>query len=375
MDLKIGFLLPRSEMFPTLSKDFLNGFKLGTGETISASFYIESIGNATGDSIIQKAEKLILQDEVDLTISFCSHSKLKELAGIFNAYKTPLIVADLGANVLKEEHVNPFVVYHSLYLWQSFYAAGVYAAKTFGKKAAITVSFYDGGYQLAESFIKGFTDFGGNVTFAYVSPFDYKSESFENMIKGIQQSNSDVLFSLFSFKEGDKVMNAMDLAKINNTIPIVASPLLTSELHENPFQNLNQVYSIASWSFDDSIQEMIQFKSDYSEAFQALPTIFSLLGYEIGLLTKTTIHENKNLPANIGEFAQTTEITTPRGKINYLLYNESQVQENKIRHLIYRNNQYQNQVKEKIKLGDWNTQYQHFKDLPETGWQNPYIIT
>ena len=138
MEIKIGILLPRSDMFPTLALDFLNGLKLAfrnsrLGDFVP-NFIIESVGNATGDPMLRTAEKMILQEDVDLTISFCSIFKLKELIGIFNAYKKPLIHVDLGGNVLKEEHISPHVIHHTLNLWQSAYFSGVYAANTFGRK-------------------------------------------------------------------------------------------------------------------------------------------------------------------------------------------------------------------------------------------------
>jgi ABC-type branched-subunit amino acid transport system substrate-binding protein len=234
MDISIGVLLPRSDMFPTLTLDFLNGLKLAlkkSGERdFIPKFFIESVGNATGEPLLKAAEKMILQENVDLTISFCSVFKLKELVSIFNAYKKPLIHIDLGGNVLKEEHTSPYVIHHTLNLWQSAYSSGVYAANTFGKNAALIISFYDGGYHFAESFVRGFTENGGNIAYTYVSPMDYKSESFETMIQGLQNASPDFIYLLFSYKEGNKVFDVISHSQINGQIPLLASPLMTEEM-------------------------------------------------------------------------------------------------------------------------------------------------
>jgi len=208
MGLKIGLLLPRSDMFPTLALDFLNGLKLSLKSSDSANlpqFIIEGIGNAADNSLLKVAEKMILQEDVDITISFCGIFKLKELVAIFNSYKKPLIHLDLGGNVFKKEHISEYVLHHTLNLCESTYASGIYAAKNFGKNAALAISFYDGGYHLAESFVKGFTENGGKIVYTYVSPMEYKSETFETMIKGIESSKPDVVFGLFSYKEAIKV--------------------------------------------------------------------------------------------------------------------------------------------------------------------------
>lgn len=61
MELKIGILPPRSDMFPSLGKNLLDGFKLGTTDLdpaqFSFQFRIEGIGNAADDGTIRTAEK------------------------------------------------------------------------------------------------------------------------------------------------------------------------------------------------------------------------------------------------------------------------------------------------------------------------------
>ena len=119
------------------------------------------------------------------------------MVSISNAYKKPLSHIDLGGNVLKEEHTSPYVVHHTLNLWQSAYNSGSYAANTYGKNAALAISFYDGGYHFTESFVRGFTENGGNIVCTYVSPIDYKSESFEAMVQYLQNANPDFIYLLF----------------------------------------------------------------------------------------------------------------------------------------------------------------------------------
>ncbi len=377
MELKIGILLPRSDMFPTLAMDFINGLKLAFGisggDLFIPKLIIEGVGNATGKSLLQIAEKMILQEDVTLTISFCSIFNLKELAGIFNAYKKPLIHVDLGGNVLKEEHTNPYVIHHTLNLWQSAYYSGVYAAKTYGKNAALALSFYDGGYHLAESFVRGFTEKGGNVVYSYVSPMDYKSESFETMIDGIKNANPDFVYLLFSYNEGHKVFDVISKSPLNGKIPFLASPLMTEENRNSENYNLNNVLSISS--FDEETPSMKNFQTNYSALYKDAPNVIGLLGYEAGLTISVCIERNGEIPSKIGDFVNSQILETPRGELTFSDFKESQVLSNKVRQFLFADNQYKNMVVKTIHLSNQKELYDKFKDLPYSGWQNPYLIT
>lgn len=379
MELKIGILLPRSDMFPTLALDFLNGlnlaFKTFASDILIPKLLIESVGNATGKSLLQTAEKMILQEDVTLTISFCGIFNLKDLAGIFKVYKKPLIHVDLGGNVFNEEHTNPYVIHHTLNLWQSAYYSGVYAAQTFGKNAALALSFYDGGYHLAESFVRGFTENGGNVVYTYVSPMDYKSESFKTMIDGIQNANPDFVYLLFSYNEGFKVFDVISKSSLNGKTPILASPLMTEESSNSENYNLNNVFSISSWAFNEETTQMKNFQSNYFALYNNSPNVLSLLGYEAGLTISICIEKNSGIPPTIGDFVNSLILETPRGELTFSDFNESQVLLNTVRQFLFTDNQNKNKVVKTVHLSNQKELYDKFKDLPYSGWQNPYIIT
>lgn len=376
MELKIGILLPRSDMFPTLALDFLNGLKLvlKNAERHSSvpKYIVEGIGNASNDTLLRTAEKMILQEQVDVCISFCSEFKLEEMVNMFNAYKKPLIHVDLGGRVLKNEHKSAYVVHHNLNLWQSAYLAGAHAAHNFGKQAAMISSFYDGGYHLATSFEEGFTDHGGTIVYNYVSPMDYKSESFDTMIEGLKTTKPDVVFALFSYNESIKVFDKIAASNINETIPFMVIPLMTDEGTHTKNYNLDNIYSIASWSFDDEIPEMKSFISDYKANFSATPNIFGLLGYEVGLILTNWLESNQGL---ITECLKTKSIASPRGTLKFNSFNDSQVANYKLRKFNFNQIKYHNTVIDTMESSIIDDLYLKFSDLPLTGWKNPYICT
>lgn len=379
MKLKVGVMLPRSDMYPTLAKDFLNGLKLayqlGEQQNTYPNILIEGIGNATGANLLAIAEKLILQEDVDLVISFCSYYNLSEFVRVFESYKKPLIHIDLGGNVLKADHVNPYVIHHTLNLWHSCYLAGVYAANSNGKRAALTTSYYDGGYNLAESFVKGFTDSGGEIVFNYVSPMDYKSETFDDMLEGLQSTMPEVVFSLFSFKEGNKVRDLLAHSELNGKTTFIAAPLLTEDTLRHTQKSLDNLLSIASWAFEDEIEQMQSFNKGYQNAYEVSPNLISLMAYEVGLLLTHFMSETGNIPNRIGDAVAFLLLDTPRGEITYNDYNESQVTHNYVRKFISSKEGCKNELLATIDAKCENELYEYFKDHPFSGWHNPYIIT
>ncbi len=379
MELKIGILLPRSDMFPAIGLDILNGFKLALKSNKHSEalphFIIENVGNAAGDTLLRITEKLLLQEEVDLIIGFCSIPKLHELIPLFTAYKKPFIHIDLGGSILKKECISPYVLHHTLGLSQSAYAAGKYASKELGKKVLVASSFYDGGYQMADSIVRGYTGAGGEIVKFFVAPMDYKSETYEGLISGIEQEKPDVIFALFSYNEGAKVLNVLANSEFNGKIPIVAIPLLTDESFNTVDYGINKVSSIASWSFDDENTQMVDFKKSYTNLYQSSPNIMGLLGFEAGL---TVLHcltpQNKIIP-ELTNAVRGVKIQSPRGTLFYNSMNEVQTESFKLREFLFDNSKYTNPVIGTIDSSFTENLYSEYENIPYTGWQNPYICT
>jgi len=379
MNLKIGVLVPRSDMFPTLGLDLMNGLKLAfknSGpEVINPNFMVEGIGNAVDAGLLKTAEKFILQEDVAITIAFCGFNQLTELVAIFNNYKKPLICLDLGGVVLHKDQTSPYVLHHTLNIWQSAYAAGRYAAKEYGKKGSVIASMYDGGYHISAAFVEGFVNGGGTIASYYVSPMDYKSESFEGMVAGLREAEPEVVFALFSFKEGQKVFDVLAKSDLNGTIPILAIPLMTDESINKEDLQIKNVKSIATWAFDDEHEAMQNFVANYAEAYEDAPNIIGLLGFEAGLTISYCISSEGTIASKLADTLQEKSLETPRGNLQYNILNESQIGTFKVRKFQYNKTKYRNPVIDTMDALFSETLYEIFENLPNPAWQNPYICT
>ena len=379
MSIKIGILLPRSDMFPTLALDFLNGFRLGLsarGNDIKEpKLFIESIGNATGDSVIKTAERMILQENVDLTVSFCSIFNLKELVNSFTSYRKNLIHVDLGGNVITQDHISPYVTHLSLNLWQSACRSGEYAAAEFGKNAVVAASFYDGGYHLLENFVQGFTSSGGNIVYPFIASFDYKSESYQNLVDGIEKFNPDFVFSLFSYKEEEKVLGVLSKNLSNKNLRFIWSPLINTKGNGTEKYQLTNLHTLASWDFESRKPEMQNFMNSYVNTYELAPNVISLLGFETSLIVSQSIAGSGKLENELGAFSGHLKIKSPRGQLTFNSFHESQILNYTLKKYDFSSHPHTQLISQSIRVDGEDKLYDKYKDIPLTGWQNPYIIT
>lgn len=370
-------LLARSDMFPALAKDILNGLKLAfknAGPQFSPKLFIESIGNGTDDEVLQRVEKLLLQEDVDVVVGFCSFFMLDRLAAIATSYKKPIVHVSLGARSLKAMHVNPYMLYQSLNLTHSSYLSGKIAVETIGKKAAILASFYDGGYHMAEAFVRGFVDNGGEIIYNYVSQMDYRQDDFGSMIEGIQNTQPDVLFALFSYKEAERVLEVMAASGLDH-LKMLTIPTMVDEGTKVGQVNPDQIISIASWAFDESAAAMEAFKKDYEENHAEKPNIMGLLGNEVGIVLTDALKRDGKLPEKIGAYMASMTIQSPRGELQYTEHNESVPNAFKVRQLSARDGVCHNAVIAQIDAAGAEDIYEKMGEIPNTGWKNPYICT
>ena len=137
----------------------------------------------------------------------------------------------------------------------------------------------------------------------------------------------------------------------------------------------NKMHSIASWAFDDNSILMKNFCSDYKNQFEESPTIFSLLGYEVGNIILNCNQSEDKFPSKIGDYIKMQNLVSPRGTIQYTEYNESLPETFKIRKLEKVNGNYQNLVIEIVDSSSSEIIYKKMENIPNTGWKNPYICT
>ncbi len=365
-------------MYPALASDFMKGIRQpikGQDLRERYEFLVEGVGTASDETVLKSAEKLLLQEDVDIVFAFCSQSLLDKMVNMFDAYKKPLVHLDLGGNYLQQKHCSDFVLHQTLNLCHSAYAAGQYAARNYGNTALIASSFYDGGYQIHNGFEKGFKDTGGMNVGYFVSPQNYKEQASDALLARINEDSPDVIFGLYSYNEGAKMFEVLAEHGITQRVPFMTTPIMTDESFVKDNYGLEGVVSMSSWSFDDEGPAMQSWMKDYADAYGEKPGIFALLGYECQTILETCLNDNDGIPKEIGRFLQDRSLMTPRGKMTFNSYGESQPESFKLRQFEYNQVQYHNIVVDIIENKNSAILNQHFEGQQFSGWTNPYICT
>ncbi|MEJ0103777.1 MAG: hypothetical protein WDO19_15000 [Bacteroidota bacterium] len=133
----------------------------------------------------EKAEKLILQEQADAVLAYCSISNAEKLYPLADATQRLFLFADAGMQ-LSESAPAAYAYHISLQGIHACRLAGFLAGEK-SRKVLMAVSYYDGGYKGPWECFRGLLEAGGSVCGNYIS--DYKE-------KGIQY------YCIYAFTSG-----------------------------------------------------------------------------------------------------------------------------------------------------------------------------
>ena len=314
---KIGLLIPNSPNYPELSMNFNDGLHLALSYLEAdqqPQVRVESIGKASRlDFILEKAQKLVLEDRVDLTIVFAGQFVQKQVTTFFKGNRKLVYFTGVGANFFEAETDNPFSLVNTYQAWESARAAGAHLGK--GKKmAAFLSTFYDGGYQTSHGFQRGLMENGGDISFLKITPEAWTQKEFDEFVQEFKEKKADFAYVHMSTPASESFLDLYVNSGKQDEIPVMFSDITMMEKH---LENISQagLESFASWSPTLSNDANTKFLNDYQEEYGMAPDMFSLMGYEAGLLVQSLV-ENNALKNNRKGFPDSIDgIASPRGTL------------------------------------------------------------
>lgn len=326
--MNIGVLFPRSNVYPLMGAEFMEGLKaiIGIEKLNDIKFIPESIGfGGSEKEVYTKAEKLLMIDDVDVLVGFIDEKILVLLKPLIMASSKLFIVVNAGAN----HPVNwiPQANIITLCLQHSFLCAvnGSDAANNEAGNvpAAVASSFYDCGYLHLSAMVREFQSSGGKIAFNYINN-QPASEKF-NIIQLVEfltaNSDTQTLLCVFDTKPAAgfyTLVNELDTAE---QLQLFVSPMM---LEKNAFAEMPSggfnfpVQGYMPWHVDAPNENNKHYVGYFRQQLKKEPGIFSLLGWETGIVITEILALNNDNYRDGNQVVETLKgkvLKSPRGSL------------------------------------------------------------
>ncbi len=321
MTSKVGVLLPASRMFPGVDSRFLAGLRAGLGRCAAETeLHVELTGQgAVRDLVEERARSLILRSGCDVVTGVLGAPVAAHVAPVFSQNKVPMLVCDLGADLpLAPAAESPWLFWNSLNLWQSMVALGSWAGRELGSAMVTSAGFHEAGYGLLRGFTLGFELEGGRTVGVEVTHRETATEDPSPALARLKSLEADFFLGLYSGREGVTFVRAYQALGLDETLPLLASPLMAHG-HWLPSMGpgLPGCRAAASWAPGLHPQSEARFMEDTGAGDHPAPDVFALLGYEAGLAIGLALEGAAGSPGgrSLRDSLEGVTFTSPRGPI------------------------------------------------------------
>jgi branched-chain amino acid transport system substrate-binding protein len=299
--LRIGILLPRSTLFPSIGLDILNGIKTclkNYGVAENFKLLTDNIGFGIDEAeIYTKAERLLLQEDADVVLVIADTRIAEMLEPLFTTSNKLLLMVNLGATYPDTWQPAPTTLVHSLNLCLHTRLTGKLAAfETENKKGAYAISYYDAGYRQCYSLLSSHQQNGGLPEYTHVTHFKPEEFSLDALIAFLRQ-NSDVqtLLCLFAGDLVAQFINAITPLQQELQLAIYAGPMLLDELLSQQTDGnavtVQHIKGYTPWTAQVENDNNLVFKEAVKKATNKKVNLFGVLGWDAALLLNGILQE------------------------------------------------------------------------------------
>lgn len=325
--MNIGILLPRSNAYPLLGLDFMEGIKaflVQAGLSAELHIFAESIGfGGIEKEVYAKTEKLLLIDDVDVLVGFLDQKVLELVKPLVSASGKLMIVVNPGANYPANWVPQPNMV--TLGLQHAFLCAltGAAASNGTGIQAGVATTFYDCGYLHLASMVHEFIASKGMLKFNYINKQLDNEEFNIDELSGFLSVNTGTknLLCVFNSLYATHFYKALNVYDKAGDLHLYVSPMM---LEKKALENLEKGFHFSlegfmPWHHSVPNEENRRFIDHYQKEIKKDPGIFSLLGWETGIIINEIFSGHNKEYRNgesVVELLKTKPLKGPRGALH-----------------------------------------------------------
>lgn len=379
--MKTGFLLPRSTVYPLIGHDFLNGIKSYLAYSkMTADILTDNIGFGFDEKeVYSKNEAMLLGGNADIVVAFIDGRCAEMLQPLYSATGKILLLVNMGTDMPEAAPASSTVIQHSFNVSLNSYLTGMLAADQH-QRALMATSFYDGGYLHCYSMVAGYQQQGGAISNNFISHFkkdEFTTEPLKQYLANTPEE--DTLLCLYSGDVAHLIYRALAEVQQQKELFLYVSPMM---LDETLADLLGKDFSIkntkgyTSWLSALDNESNRNFKAQYHQLAGRNANLFSLLGWETGILLKeiNELAEQGLKGTVLVEEMKKKELDSPRG---WLKINEQTQQTYSPAYLVSVTGNYEMAIASQFETRA-DTMQQFISARPEgasSGWKNTYLCS
>ena len=202
--IKIGLLYDRSWLFKYYGDMSLNGFWYGIEYATNGTWKVLDrpielvVGDTAGnpDTAASEAERLILEEGVDILVGCCSSACAMAVQDVAKEYGKIFMVAPAAAAEITGSHFNVYTFRTASTTWHDALTGAKWAVHNLGKKFAFIAPDYSWGYSTVATWTAVIGAEGGSVVAVEYVPLG--TTDFTPYLQRIRDKHPDVLVPVWA---------------------------------------------------------------------------------------------------------------------------------------------------------------------------------
>lgn len=324
--IRIGFLGNHSTIYPTYSQDFMDGIWSGIPEKLHRYFELVPEFVRFGDpgSMEPVLEKMLSFQNVDLITGMTNYRTMTNFTHTINQFQKICLFGDMGEYVPFMNDQSPYIFYNSFQSWQSQYAMGYWARKKWGDGGVMVLANYESGYHFHGSFHEGVqvaapTPMKMLVMRRYTDLEISAEDMLMEYLGNLRKEAPSFVNAMFCGDEAVDFLRVFHREGLHKTIPLVVTAPMAAHDVLNQVSNLDMtLYAGSMWDMDAEDKLNKQFKQAFVNRTGRMPSMFALLGFEIGqALEQLYPHLQRREMGKVQRWLTEQTVDTPRGQQSF----------------------------------------------------------
>ena len=317
--IRIGLMLPYTGTFAQLGTAIENGLRLALeqagGKLGGREFEFFKVDDESDPAkATDNANRLITRDKVDVLIGSVHSGVAMGMLKVAKENGTLMLIPNAGAGAATGALCAPNVFRTSFTNWQPIHPLGKVMGERGHKKAAFITWKYAAGEESLDSFREGFNAAGGSVVKELFVPFP--NVEFQALLTEIAAIKPDAVACFFAGGGAVKFVKDYAAAGLKDKIPLYGSGFLTEGVLAAQGEAAEGLLTTLHYADSLDNPRNKTYRAAYVKAFKIEPDVFSVQGYDTGLLLAQALEKAKGDIGNQKAMIAAMEgavIDSPRG--------------------------------------------------------------